>query len=175
MWRTANEVGTVLPDPPLPGLLGNDGYLPEPCTLAPEQVTEHQWAELLPEALRQRIEEWEESLGEGGDEGDEGEVPSYDADFSIAPGWKVGGFAAWGVTGPTVPVCACGADMQLLLTVASAEWEGLRSSWTPLEDLAMIGTPDLNAPTQVVVGGGGHLDIFVCAADPAHPPQISLQ
>ncbi|MFF4396563.1 hypothetical protein [Streptomyces sp. NPDC001480] len=177
VWRAAAEAGDAQADPPLPAVVGDEGYVPEPCTLAPEQVTEHQWAELLPEGLRQRIEEWEETLWEeaGEEDEDEAEPLSYDADFSIAPGWKAGGFAAWGVTGPRQLLCSCGSPMRLLLTIASAEWGGVRSSWTPLEDLPLVGTHDVNIPTQVLVGRGGHLDVFVCRADPAHEYRTSLQ
>ncbi|MFF4544714.1 hypothetical protein ACFY1J_10785 [Streptomyces sp. NPDC001406] len=172
VWRTAAEVGELLARPPLPALVGYEGYVPEPCTLHPEQVTEHEWAELLPTDLQLRIEEWEEALGE---EADEEEPLSYDGDFSVAPGWKAGGFAAWGVTGPREVVCPCGSPMELLLTIASAEWGGVRSSWTPLEDRARAGTYGLNVPTRVSVGRGGHLDVFVCSADPTHGHEPSLQ
>ncbi|MEU6066758.1 hypothetical protein ABZ864_20290 [Streptomyces sp. NPDC047082] len=113
VWRGAAEIGDLLAGPPLPAVVGHEGYVPEPCTLHPEQVTEHEWAELLPK------------------------------------------------------------DLQLRL--ASAEWGGVRSSWTPLEDLLVLGTYGLNVPTRVSVGRGGHVDVFVCSADPAHDHRSSLQ
>ncbi|WP_316776042.1 hypothetical protein [Streptomyces sasae] len=124
-WRTAAEC-VLYPDPPRPAVVGGEGYVPEPCVLDPERVMEHQWAELLPEDLRLRIGEWEEALWEEADD-----VLSYDGDLAVAPGWKVGGFARWGVTGPQEPVCSCGSPMELLLAIGSAEWEGVRGSWMP--------------------------------------------
>ncbi|MFE0512264.1 hypothetical protein [Streptomyces sp. NPDC058964] len=138
---------------------------------------EHEWAELLPAHLQQRIEEWEETLWEEADEaaGDGDEPLSYGGDLCVAPGWKAGGFAAWGVTGPRRLGCPCGSPMELLLTVASAEWGGGPGSRTPLEDRARTGTHGRNVPTRVRVGRGGHLDVLVCSADRAHEPGVSLQ
>ncbi|MFJ9346836.1 hypothetical protein [Streptomyces sp. NPDC101237] len=177
-WRTAAAC-VPFPDPPRPAVVGDEGYVPEPCVLDPERVTEHQWAELLPEELRLRIAEWEEALWEEADEnGDDGDdALSYDADFAVAPGWKAGGFARWGVTGPQELVCSCGSPMRLLLAVGSAEWEGVRGSWRPLEEAASAGADETAArtPTRVVVGRGGSLLVFVCSADPAHEHRVSLQ
>ncbi|MEU2622819.1 hypothetical protein ABZ642_32635 [Streptomyces sp. NPDC007157] len=101
----------------------------------------------------------------------------YDADFAVAPGWKVGGFARWGVTGPQELVCSCGSPMELLLAIGSAEWEGVRGSWTPLGEATSAGAEGAAArtPTRVVVGRGGSLLVFVCLGDPAHGHRVSLQ
>ncbi|MFF4898386.1 hypothetical protein [Streptomyces sp. NPDC001068] len=177
-WRTAAAC-VPFPDPPRPTVVGDEGYVPGPCVLDPEQVTEHQWAELLPEDLRRRIEEWEEALWEEAEENgdDVDDALSYDADFAVAPGWKVGGFARWGVTGPQEQVCSCGRPMELLLAIGSAEWEGVRGSWRPVEEVASTGGDGAAArtPTRVVVGRGGPLLVFVCSADPAHEHRVSLQ
>ncbi|MCF3136873.1 hypothetical protein IPZ69_42490 [Streptomyces olivochromogenes] len=177
VWRTSADVGEILAEPACPAVVGDEDYVPEPCALAPEQVTEHEWGELLPEGLRRRIEEWEEALWEEAEEDadDEDEPVSYDGDLSIAPGWKVGGHAAWGVTGPDEFLCSCGSSMGLLLTIASAEWGGDRGSWTPIEDLSLIGRHGVNTPTQVRIGRGGHLDVFVCSVDPTHDHKLSFQ
>ncbi|MGW7402966.1 hypothetical protein ACWGI9_04350 [Streptomyces sp. NPDC054833] len=79
------------------------------------------------------------------------------------------------MTGPREVVCPCGSPRELLLTIASAEWGGVRSSWTPLEDRPRVGTYGLIVPTRVSVGRGGHLDVFVCSADPTHGHEPSLQ
>ncbi|MER6630953.1 hypothetical protein ABT301_22500 [Streptomyces sp. NPDC000987] len=137
---------------------------------------EHAWFELLSESLQRRIEDWEEEIEEETDEesADRGHFLTYDGDHSIAPGWKTGGYAAWGVTGPHAVVCACGTPMELLLAVSSAEWGGT-NSWVPLEDRELVGTHDANVPTQVSVGRGGSLNIFVCPANPLHGHEVSLQ
>lgn len=95
----------------------------------------------------------------------------------MAPGWKVGGFARWGVTGHQELVCSCGSPMELLLAVGSVEWEGVRGSWRPLEDVTSAGAEGAAArtPRRVVVGRGGSLLVFVCSADPAHEHRVSLQ
>jgi hypothetical protein len=137
---------------------------------------EHEFGELLSEGLQLRIEEWEEQIEEETDEesANRGHFLSYDGDHSIAPGWKVGGYATWGVTGPYAIDCSCETPMDLLLAINFAEWGGT-NSWVPLEDRELIGTYDANIPTQVTVGRGGSLNVFVCPADPAHEHKISLQ
>ncbi|MEV0644949.1 hypothetical protein AB0I28_06760 [Phytomonospora sp. NPDC050363] len=102
-WRTAAEVGEVLAEPPQPAAL-HDEYLPNPCVVTPEQVTEYEYWELLPEPLRAKTSSDE-----------------YEA-VSVARGWKAGGFTAWNLTGPAeLPCDDCGSPMRLLL--AADPWE----------------------------------------------------
>ncbi|MGH4035916.1 hypothetical protein ACQB60_44260 [Actinomycetota bacterium Odt1-20B] len=182
VWRRAEDVGEVLADQPEPEVVGFEGYVPQACVLHPEQVTEYEYGELLPEELLERIEEWEgdddEGEGEGVDGGEgEGGGPGcdYQSDLSIAPGWKVGGFAPWNVTGPGTMTCACGQPMHPLLTIASSEWDGGNRSWVPVEDRHLIGEHGSSTPTKVTVSRWGRLNVFACPVDPAHPPRISLQ
>ncbi|WP_123459769.1 hypothetical protein OG209_24860 [Streptomyces sp. NBC_01383] len=72
-------------------------------------------------------------------------------------------------------LCSCGARTDLLVTVASKEWDGGSRSWIPLEDLAASQEMDANIPTQVIVGRWGSMNVFLCQADPTHPPQLSFQ
>ncbi|MEU9160258.1 hypothetical protein AB0D29_08245 [Streptomyces sp. NPDC048424] len=181
-WRRAAEVRQVLTEPPAPGPVGFDGYVPDPCVLHPEQVTEYPYIELLTGALGARVEEWEDAQEEAAYEADESEadgdgdgdpVPSYQGDLSIAPGWKAGGHAAWNLTGPGSMDCrACGSAMDLLLTIATQEWHSDGTSWIPLEE-----RPDdrTRTPTGVVVGNHGKLNIFTCPREPAHPHEFSVQ
>jgi hypothetical protein len=175
LWRTASECAP-LTDPPLPHVVGDAGYVPEPCTVDPEQVIEHEFRELLPENLQLRIEQWEEEIEEETDEesANRGHFLTYDGDHSVAPGWKVGGCATWGVTGPQAMICSCGTPMELLLAINSAEWGGT-NSWAPVEDRELIGRPGANVPTQVTVGRGGSLNIFRCPANPLHEHKFSMQ
>ncbi|MFF4542786.1 hypothetical protein [Streptomyces sp. NPDC001435] len=170
-WRRAADCAPLL-HPPLPDVVGDAGYVPEPCVLHPEQVVEHEYIELLSESLRERVEEWEEE----NEEADGGEdFLTYEEDFSIAPGWKVGGYATWGVTGPYAISCAsCGASMELLLAINSLELGG-STSWVPLEDRDLIGTHGMNTPTQVRVGRGGSLNVFRCSMDLRHDYKVILQ
>ncbi|WP_030613310.1 hypothetical protein [Streptomyces sclerotialus] len=166
-WRDSSRCGQVLATPPLPEVVGFDGYVPEPCAIAPEQVVEHEYIELLDADLQERIEEWEMRLEEEAEDDDEG-LLSYQGDLSIAPGWKVGGFAAWNVTGPAEITCSCGSPMRLFLTIATYEWGGIVSSWTPLEDRRTPAPQDNKHPTAVLPGRDGALNVFACATDPRH-------
>jgi hypothetical protein len=155
--------------------------VPEPCVLSPERVVEHQYVELLPEGLQEGIEEWEVLDGDqdhqwGDSENDQDEEPPmYGSDLSIAPGWKVGGFASWNVTGPGSMDCACGRAMEPLLAIDSSEWDGATRSWIPLEDQASAHADGASTPTEVVVGRGGTLHVFTCSDDPTHPHRLSIQ
>ncbi|MFE5808825.1 hypothetical protein [Streptomyces sp. NPDC056491] len=180
-WRRAAEVRSVAAEQPRPPAVGFDGYLPEPCVLHPEQVTEYPYIELLTGELGAAVEEWEDAQEEAAyeaeeeareeDEEDGGEdrLPTYQSDLSVAPGWKAGGHAAWNLTGPGAMDCdACGSPMELLLTVATNEWHADSRSWIPLED-------GPRNPTGVVVGNHGRLNVFACPGDPAHPHGFSVQ
>lgn len=99
-WRRAAEVRSVAAQQPRPPAVGFDGYLPEPCVLHPEQVTEYPYIELLTGELGAAVEEWEDAQEEAAyeaeeeareeDEEDGGEdrPPTYQSDLSVAPGWK---------------------------------------------------------------------------------------
>ncbi|MFE5863061.1 hypothetical protein ACFQ77_21305 [Streptomyces virginiae] len=182
-WRRAAEVREPTADLPAPGAVGFDGYLPEPCVLHPERITEYPYIELLTGELGTAVEEWEdaqeeaayeaeeeaEEAEEAGEDGGEPWLPTYQCDLSVAPGWKVGGHAAWNLTGPGTMDCeACGCPMELLLTVATTEWQADRKSWIPLEDGPM-------SPTGVVVGNHGKLNVFACPREPSHPHGFSVQ
>lgn len=165
-WRTATDVSDALTEVPEPEVVGRAEYVPDPCVLHPERIVEHQWGDLLPYAIRERLDEWEDWEDE--------DAVSYQMDLSIPPGWKVGGFAPWPLTGPQDVVCACGRRMDLLLTIDSREWDRGTRSWVPVEDRGLADT-EANTPTQVVVGRGGRLLVFVCPADWSHPNQVLVQ
>ncbi|MFF1331206.1 hypothetical protein ACFVYM_22265 [Streptomyces sp. NPDC058298] len=176
-WRSSSGIGAALAEPPLPEVIGDAGYVPEPCLLDPEQVVEHEYQELLSETLQEQLEAWEAEAEEAAEDSydDESEFVTYHHDLSIAPGWKIGGYASWNVTGPSEAKCSCGESMQLLLKIDSREWDSGTLSWVPLEDRELINESEANAPTQVTVGRGGSLNIFSCPADPAHEHKVILQ
>ncbi|TDU01819.1 hypothetical protein EDD99_0196 [Streptomyces sp. 846.5] len=62
-WRTAAEVRDPLAAAPQPCVISHGNYLPEPCVLDPETVTEYPNPQELPHELRQRIEAWQEQHG----------------------------------------------------------------------------------------------------------------
>ncbi|EFL25636.1 LigA protein, partial [Streptomyces himastatinicus ATCC 53653] len=121
-WRRSQDVGDALTDNPEPVVVGRAECVPNTCVLDPEQVVEYEWPELLSEDVQERIDAWEEELMDAAAEEDAYEL-TYTHDLSIAPGWKVGGFATWGLTGPARIDCACGAPMRPLLTVSDREWD----------------------------------------------------
>ncbi|WP_369275518.1 hypothetical protein AB5J55_41050 [Streptomyces sp. R11] len=57
-WRTAADVTNVLATPPTPSEVEYDGYVPEPCVLAPEQITEYPNFLELPKDLHQHLADW---------------------------------------------------------------------------------------------------------------------
>ena len=159
-WRSSAEVTRPLDAAPEPPVV-SDAYLPLGCVVHPEQIREYQYGDLLPKDLDARIGAWEKQTGH-----------SYQYDLSLAPGWKVGGFANWSLTDPHPMNCAeCGASMTLLFTAASAEWHGQVSSWRPVEE------PSDASPgtTDVTIGRGYALYVFGCPASFDHPPATAMQ
>jgi hypothetical protein len=167
-WRRAADVVDPLTAPPEPAVVEGESYLPEPCVVHPEQVVEHPYADFLPEALQERLAAWEDTAEH-----------SYQHDLSIAPGWKLGGFASWHLSDPRPMDCeACGTPMELLLCAASTEWDGGSGSWRPLEDAAEGEFQSLagpNSPTQIQIGRGYSLWIFYCPESFDHPHQTAMQ
>ncbi|MFD7500488.1 hypothetical protein [Streptomyces sp. NPDC059850] len=172
-WRRAREVADVLTEIPEPIVVGRAECVPNPCVLHPEEVVEHEWIELLSEDIQERIGAWEEDLMDAVAEGEEYEL-SYTGDLSIAPGWKVGGFARWGLTGPARIDCSCGASMRPLLTVSDEEWDWGSLTWVPLEDREVMDAMGASDPTGVYVGRG-QMRIFTCPVDPTHPHRLNFQ
>ncbi|BCY10079.1 hypothetical protein [Actinoplanes sp. L3-i22] len=156
-WRRSADITDPLLEFPEPSVV-RDSYLPVPCVLRPEQVVEFQYIDLLPDDLQERINAWEET---------DDELPRYDCELSLAPGWKVGGFADWSVSDPQEVNCTeCGAEMTLMLTVDSGEWADL--SWRPEGDTVVD-------PTKVVIGRGWDLKIFRCPVSYEHPAATAAQ
>ncbi|WP_338696186.1 hypothetical protein V2W30_12625 [Streptomyces sp. Q6] len=199
-WRRAADVTRALAVMPEPRLAGRRECVPAPCVLDPEQVVEHEYADLLDDALRDAVDAWEdeqlaleEAALEAAEEEPGGsyasfaeyeaamaarpappETFSYRHDLSIAPGWKVGGYASWHLTDPARVDCSvCRTPMRPLLTVGSGEWDGT-TSWVPLEDRHLIGAPGASTPTEVHLGRD-EMRVFVCPDDLTHPHRLSFQ
>ncbi|WP_327379537.1 hypothetical protein [Streptomyces sp. NBC_01212] len=103
----------------------------------------------------------------------EPETFTYMSDLSIAPGWKVGGFASWHLTDPARVDClVCGTAMPPLLTVDKWEGDSASRSWRPVED--QESGPRTHDPTGVHLGRG-LMRVHTCPADPAHPHRLSFQ
>jgi hypothetical protein len=202
-WRRADEVGTVLEPQPEPPVAGREECVPTMCVVHPEQVVEHEYLGLLSGELQEEIAEWEEGLfdeaeaqdGEGDDaatpatyatyqeyeaamaaaRADEPDEIDYMSDLSIAPGWKVGGYASWHLTDPASVDCPqCGSAMPPLLTVDKWECDGASRSWLPVEDRTAATDPRVIDPVGVYLGRG-QMRIHSCPTDPTHPHRLSFQ
>ncbi|AXE26819.1 hypothetical protein C0216_28330 [Streptomyces globosus] len=178
-WRSAAEVSDILDAPPAPYAVDDDGYVPVPCLLTPEQITEFPNPMELSKELQHRLADastWQES----GVDNPYVRAPEelYENELSVAPGWKAGGWSRWGLTDPVPRSCAaCGTEMEPLLTIASSEWKSNTRSWIPYEDQAgSTPTPDNCQPwnpTGLDLARGYDQQLHVCPASPDHP-HISL-
>ncbi|PPS70841.1 hypothetical protein [Streptomyces sp. MH60] len=175
-WRSAAAVTDVLAAPPEPPAVQLSDYVPQPCLLAPEEVTEYPHFLELDKELRERLADWSrwQAAGDAVD-GAYAVAPQefYVNQLSVSPGWKAGGWSRWGLTDPVSRTCsACGTAMEPLLTIASTEWNHGTGSWAPEGDQARDplppGVPPANY-TRVVVAGGYGLQLHVCPASADHP------
>ncbi|MGY0458712.1 hypothetical protein ACW14Y_00450 [Kitasatospora sp. cg17-2] len=173
VWRNAASVGELLTDPPEPADVEHYGnYVPEPCVLHPEVVTEYPAPHELPKELAARLHDWGEEQQKDSGAGPGGAYYQYE--LSVAPGWKVGGWGPWSFCDPWPMHCeTCDAQYKPLLTVGSGEWGGGSGSWIPLEDREEPSGPTglrsrANPPT-VTIGRGYNLQIYVCPTSFDHP------
>jgi hypothetical protein len=137
-WRSAATVIDILTTPPEPSAVQFDHYVPEPCLLAPEQITEYPDPLELGEELRAPLGDWSrwQVAGAAVDSSYEPYPEEfYGNNLSVAPGWKVGGWASWGYTDPVPQFCpACDTRMDPLLTIPTFEWDDSTRGWIPAED-----------------------------------------
>lgn len=172
-WRSAASVTDILDNPPEPAVVqdGLGQFVPEPCTIAPEQVIEYPTITELDEDLQEQLKQWEAGyLGIAVD--DLGEIESpYRSDLSVAPGWKVGGWIEWSRSDAHPEPCpACGTPTEPLLTIASWEWDGAQHNWVPYEDRpADMVVGGNGCPTKINIGDAWDLTIRACPTSPDHP------
>ncbi|GGP87581.1 hypothetical protein [Streptomyces melanogenes] len=175
-WRSAAEVTDVLAAPPEPSAIQFPGYLPRPCLLTPEQITEYPNLLELDEEDQQQLGEWQswQPAGPAVDRSYQSAPEEFYMDqVSHAPGWKVGGWTRWGLTDPVDRVCeVCASAMDPLLTIASAEWDPSSESWIPEEDRARSiqtpADPQPWNPTMLDLARGYDLQLHVCPVSPDH-------
>ncbi|WP_406275674.1 hypothetical protein OHT93_30430 [Streptomyces sp. NBC_00191] len=120
-WRSAAAVGEVAPTPPPPAEASED-YVPNPCAVHPEEVTEYPGWDLPQgpfETLRARFDRLRDETGS-----------LYQYHLADAPGIKLGGYPGW-TQEPCWPDCdGCGQRMEHLLSCAqeqSNQWPMGRS------------------------------------------------
>jgi hypothetical protein len=184
LWRSAAAVTDVLTEPPEPPAVQDRGYVPEPCLLNPEQVTEYPDSMELSGDLQELVEEWcrQQLESAGADPDDPYEPPPedlYRKELATAPGWKAGGWPSWGLTDPVRQSCpVCGTEMTPLLTIASVEWDDSTRNWIPYEDQERAASstyPDSRHPTMIQIGDNYDLQIYACPASPEHPHTEQVQ
>ncbi|MGW1132299.1 hypothetical protein [Streptomyces griseoluteus] len=189
-WRSAAEVVDILAAPPEPYEVNDEGYLPEPCVLAPEAITEYPNSLDLSPQMLAMVEDrsrWQ-AAGAYVGSSEHADCPRdfYDVHLADAPGWKVGGWPPWGRTDPAPRYCTvCDAQMVPLLTIASHEWDGGEGhSWAPREEQAAAYAANTvgsccgqspSRPTKVEVGSTDNMQIYVCPASPEHPHTDMIQ
>ncbi|WNF25331.1 hypothetical protein RI138_00125 [Streptomyces sp. C11-1] len=172
-WRSAASVTDILDTPPDPPATQFDGYLPKPCLLNPEQITEYPDHLELSKELRRQIENWSPwEIAEEGSDYKSSPAGFYDNALSAAPGWKLGGWPRWGATDPQPRPCPeCGTEMDALLTIASFERNGEDCPWFARRepDDQLPAGFDPMTPTAVQIGSGYDQQLYVCRAAPEHP------
>ncbi len=106
-WRDSAGLTEVFKGPPAPHAVDEGShYLPKPCTVHPERVTDLPWRD----------------FDEDEDEHEDHEDEDDEDDIVIASGWKVGGHARWNVTDELPTDCyGCGGPTELLLTIDSVD------------------------------------------------------
>ncbi|MDA3649615.1 hypothetical protein LZ318_08190 [Saccharopolyspora indica] len=170
VWRASADVVDPLDVPPEPADVDRDGsYVPEPCAVHPEVVTEHPSPLELPAGLADRLHEWSSTANS-----------HYQHELSVAPGWKVGGWAPWSFCDPQPMRCtACDAELEPLLTISSGEWDGGSGSWVPVEDrtphAGPMGLREPSNPPMVLIGRGYSMQIYRCPESSDHPVLENMQ
>lgn len=186
VWRSSSTITHLLTAPPHPVAVEIGHYVPYPCILHPEQVIEYPGNAVLDEDLSERLAQWGKRAkvwtrktwdGHAWVEIEDPDMGSsyYQYELSVAPGWKVGGWAplsfrdVWPVNCTT-----CNADMEPLLTISSGEGN---DSWFPLEDQAIFDDPRLRhyRDPGVYIGRGYNMQIYRCPVSLDHGYQAWMQ
>ncbi|MET9324476.1 non-ribosomal peptide synthetase [Streptomyces sp. NPDC003038] len=167
-----------LATPPEPSAIRFETYLPEPCLLTPEPVTEYpNYLELSQELQDQLgdLSQWQAAAGPAlGNSYRIAPQERYMDMLSTAPGWKTGGWTRWGLTDPIPRRCPeCDCEAEPLLTIATTEWASGGQSWAPEEELThptmvLPGDPPANF-TMIDIASGYDLQIHTCPVSPNHP------
>ncbi|MEU4116965.1 hypothetical protein AB0F71_21015 [Kitasatospora sp. NPDC028055] len=166
VWRASAAVGALAAEPPQPADVSRHGdYLPEPCVLHPEVVTEYPALLELEPDLAERIADWCEQEFTGTDPRylyEEEFRAYYQYELSVAPGWKVGGWGPWSFRDPWVMRCTtCECVMRPLLTISSGALDG--SGWDPVEDR------HAEEDIGIMIGRSYDMQLYYCPASFEHP------
>ncbi|MFJ9691219.1 hypothetical protein [Kitasatospora sp. NPDC101183] len=157
VWRSSAAVGEVAAEPPVPAdVTDHGGYVPEPCVVRPEVVTEYPAPLELEEGLRERIGDWcaREFVGASPVYSDvESARAYYQCELAVTSGWKAMGWGPWSSMDPWPMWCEeCGERMRPLLTIGGDEEQ-----------------------VGVTIGRSNDLQLYYCPLDPAHPHGVAVQ
>ncbi|GIG01128.1 DUF1963 domain-containing protein [Catellatospora citrea] len=171
-WRRRADITDPRRLMPSPDTEADQNHIPDPCVLSPEPVTEYPTHDLslaVWSQIRDQVAQIKQDTGW-----------DYDSDLAVAPGTKVDGYPGW-TQQPDWPECACGSQMQHLLTVASWEFNrGDDKRWITMADRpAMAGwawdSPEdhpwraIRNPAGLMLGDVGGICLFVCTTCPDRP------
>ncbi|WP_370155534.1 hypothetical protein [Streptacidiphilus sp. EB129] len=172
-FRDSRDLTGSFSTAPEPLVVGELGYLPSPCRLRPEPVTEYPHPGVLGEGFEERVEEWEMATFADITDDPEDYEPRFHWELTTAPGWKLGGHEPWNYQGYFAPVrChSCDSEMRFLAAVASIERDGGTASWAPAGSLEGPVNSRLRrqAPTGVRLGKNETMRIFTCPVSTQHP------
>lgn len=157
----------------------HEGYLPSPCVLHPERVTEYPSPHELSEDVRGAIAAVPDIQRVAHGYGLSSARDLYQTCLSAAPGVNVGGYKAR-VHGPERPTCPEGHAMALLLTIDSAEFGGASwHRWLAEEQDVWDGPPELRHAVQsaarILLDDMGNMHVYTCPACAAHSVETVFQ
>ena len=162
-WRTSAEVEVQLAEVLQPVKCVEE-YMPRPCVVHPELVTEFPNYDDLPEHLQEAVTDWGDRIGDGID---------YGFDIALAPGWKAMGHGGcWSLYEPYPMVCECGAEQLPLLTAASGEFDSGTVSWQPIEEAGAGWS--LSDPVGVHLGRGNTFQLYYCPESEHHTNRTEI-
>lgn len=130
-WRTERSVVKQLEPMPVPGFPDHN-LLPDPSPVLLREVVEYPAYSALSQEERNLLDDAER-------------WKFYFDNLSPHSGIKIGGHPDW-IQNPEIPVCACGSEMEHLLTIGSDVFEDY---------------PDHKAP-GLCIGDAGSVYVFIC-------------
>ena len=134
---------------------GNEEYQPKPCEVSPERVIEYPSSFSLSDDHNKELCDWQD------------DETLYQYSLSVAPGFKIGGYPHW-VQDAQKVTCACGCEMDYLLTIDSAEFDGgTYERWLPEEEREIWGAEyevrnSVQCAAGLMLGDMGNINVFIC-------------
>lgn len=168
----------------------NKDYVPESCIFYPERILEYpdlfedlpvrpeERLEGNPDVLsalelnrQQTLKYWHSIRDANG---------LYHACLSTVSGIKLGGHPDW-INDPWYPSCACGAQMECLVSFASREFDGASwFRWLPIEERDILAADwrlceTIQSAPNLLFGDAGNLYVFICRNCPEWLTTVSMQ